>query len=518
MNVFCAATSLVCGLLGDESFAETLRVPLDYPSIQAALDAAAPGDTVLVAPGEYSVTEPLTFRGKDLTLRSEGGPEATRILFVEPPFDPLRRSVIVFDGGETGAAALQGFTLSGGKGSQWGGGAQESGGGGILSRNGSSPTVSDCIISGNAARNGGGVLCDVDSSLTLEGCLIERNSATGIGGGVLWHSPAGEPILRDCRIRQNVASSGGGLFCLAGASPIVEGCLIEGNVAHSVAGGLCCLIDSSPRVTACRFLGNLASGGGAISCETSTDSPVFTNCVIAGNLAVSAGALQARDGAMPSLLHCTVTANAGEDVGGGLFCRGGAPRVVNSIVWGNTPESICGEILGSVTAEDPLFLRAPAVDFELFELIQVGEELLQMPLFVVDEGDCHVMAGSAALDAATNAGVPGTDLEGVARPCGNAADIGAYESCGSAPETPFRRSDVDGDLRLNLTDAILTLEFLFLGRETLPCRSAADSNDSGSIDLSDAIFTLGFLYLGSELPPPPFDQCGIDPTPDALDC
>lgn len=68
-----------------------------------------------------------------------------------------------------------------------------------------------------------------------------------------------------------------------------------------------------------------------------------------------------------------------------------------------------------------------------------------------------------------------------------------------------------------MTDAILTLEFLFLGRETLPCLSAADSNDSGAIDLSDAVFTLGFLYLGSGLPPPPFDQCGIDPTPDALD-
>lgn len=48
----------------------TIRVPADRPTIQAAVDAASPGDLILVAPGEYHeavlVTTPyLTIRGED---------------------------------------------------------------------------------------------------------------------------------------------------------------------------------------------------------------------------------------------------------------------------------------------------------------------------------------------------------------------------------------------------------------------------------------------------------------------
>ena len=48
----------------------TLRVPDDYAAIQAAVDASADGDTVLVAPGQYVITEPITFRGKAITVGS----------------------------------------------------------------------------------------------------------------------------------------------------------------------------------------------------------------------------------------------------------------------------------------------------------------------------------------------------------------------------------------------------------------------------------------------------------------
>lgn len=55
--------------------AAVLHVPADYRGIQVAIDAAAPGDLVLVMPGTYK--ENLDFLGKPITVQSRGGPEST---------------------------------------------------------------------------------------------------------------------------------------------------------------------------------------------------------------------------------------------------------------------------------------------------------------------------------------------------------------------------------------------------------------------------------------------------------
>jgi YD repeat-containing protein len=84
----------------------------------------------------------------------------------------------------------------------------------------------------------------------------------------------------------------------------------------------------------------------------------------------------------------------------------------------------------------------------------------------------------------------------------------------------FLRADSNGDGGVDISDAIFTLGYLFLGSASPGCLDALDANDDGSIDISDVIFTLAYLFLGTGAPPPPPGphQPGPDPTPDAIGC
>ena len=88
---------------------------------------------------------------------------------------------------------------------------------------------------------------------------------------------------------------------------------------------------------------------------------------------------------------------------------------------------------------------------------------------------------------------------------------------GGVADPRLRRGDSDTDARVNLTDAVRTLNFLFQGAAELPCLDAADADDSGIVNITDPILTLNFLFLGglAPKPPGPFD-CGPDPSPDEL--
>src|SRR4030081_3664850 len=57
--------------------ATTIHVPRDQPTIQAGINAAINGDTVLVSPGTYF--ENINFNGKAITVKSSAGPAVTII-------------------------------------------------------------------------------------------------------------------------------------------------------------------------------------------------------------------------------------------------------------------------------------------------------------------------------------------------------------------------------------------------------------------------------------------------------
>jgi hypothetical protein len=65
----------------------------------------------------------------------------------------------------------------------------------------------------------------------------------------------------------------------------------------------------------------------------------------------------------------------------------------------------------------------------------------------------------------------------------------------------FVRGDLDGSGIVDLTDAIRSLSFLFLGSFEVKCLDAADADDNGVVELTDALGTLAFLFLSADLFP-----------------
>jgi len=104
--------------------ASLIRVPQDFPTIQAGLDVATPGDTVLVAPGVYedtvSRTTPVTGTfcaaiPVGVTLKSASGPENTTIHL--PTTGAERSWAVVAHGSISQPRELNGFTVTADSGS-----------------------------------------------------------------------------------------------------------------------------------------------------------------------------------------------------------------------------------------------------------------------------------------------------------------------------------------------------------------------------------------------------------------
>jgi parallel beta-helix repeat protein len=349
--------------------ATTLTVDLNgeanYMDIQSAIDAAKPGDTVLVKPGEYTIMESIDFNRlhdvnhpgspplKNLTVKSDAGAEFTTIRMSEMPSNPARASVVTFESGEASDSILEGFTVTGGLGSA--NDCEPRAGGGILCMNDSSPTIIDCRIVMNSAvtfsscgpeRGGGGVGSE-DSSPTLIGCTISGNTSPYGGGVGAWNSFM---TLIDCTISGNIGGRGGGLLC-SGSSLFLRNCTITTNSASGHGGGMAC-VDSSPILTHCEILENAARGtsdndgagsGGGVFCWNS--SPTITDCAIRGNSAaggmassVGGGGLYCGANSSPIVTNCSIMANWCEALGdgGGVHCGpNSAPTITNSIICGN---------------------------------------------------------------------------------------------------------------------------------------------------------------------------------------
>ncbi|MBN1418684.1 MAG: right-handed parallel beta-helix repeat-containing protein [Planctomycetes bacterium] len=329
-----------------------------FADIQSALDAAASGDGILVSAGEYVVPAPLDFGGRAVRLLAPEGPAATTIRLADPPADPARTSVVIFERGEGDGTILEGFTLTGGRGTVTGLSGSWAYGGNVLCRNGSSPRIVlcriaggriehgwgggiacieasspmllDCSIEDNAAyERGGGVYCEGLSSPAFERCRIARNVVDGRGGG--FHASSGSLRVISCTIERNLARrhGGGGIGCDDGASLVLR----SSRIAENAEGGISCF-GLSAEITDCVIARNSARSSGGISCAVGT----IVRCKILENAAErgSGGGCSVGAGGPIRIEGCEIRGNFASESGGGLHVQGHAePEVVNCVIAGN---------------------------------------------------------------------------------------------------------------------------------------------------------------------------------------
>ena len=226
-----------------ESVFTVINVPAEYATIQQAIDAAKCGDEVAVAPGTY--VEAINFNGKAIRVRSASGNPADTIIDGNGVLH-----VVQCVSGEGSDTVLSGFTITGGNAN--GASFPDNAGGGMLNNN-ASPTVTNCIFSGNSASesSGGGGGMYNDNSPTVTGCTFTGNTAR-FGGG-MYTEGGGAPVVTNCRFIGNSAGNGGGMEDY-NASTSVTNCTFSGNTANG--GGGLLSFGSNTLVRNCVFWGN----------------------------------------------------------------------------------------------------------------------------------------------------------------------------------------------------------------------------------------------------------------------
>jgi len=432
--------------------AKIIRIPADYPTIQAGIDAARTDDIVLVADGTYTGdgNKNLDFKGKAITVRSKNGPEST-IIDCEGS-----GSGFYFHSHENIGAVVKGFTIKNGdssgiycdnnsspliegniitnnSASQYGGGiscfnnsfptiqdneitynSASQYGGGISCSNNSSPTIQNNEIAYNLANSyGGGIGCYYYSSPTIQNNKITYNSASPYGGGIGCHFSS--PTIRNNEITYNSANSyGGGIGCYSSSFPTIQNNEITYNSANSYGGGIGC-DDSSPTIQKNNITGNAAFNGGGVACASS--SPNITNNAITRNEANNGGGIYISSGT-PSIINITFSRNLAQ-YGGGIYCNpGSSASVLNTILYFDSAYVSGNEIYLDPGGSMTVTYSDIAGGWE-------GEgNIDENPLF---EGfiDYHLRPGSPCIDAGTPDGAPPDDIEG--NPRDEKPDMGAYE-------------------------------------------------------------------------------------------
>jgi len=304
----------------------------DFPTIQAAVDAAADGDVIELGEGTFRGEGNYhVFLSKGLAIRGASS-------------DP-ERCIIDCEGGP-----------SDGRKAFW-----------ILRSTPPSAILQDLTITrGYSEFSGGGVYCA--ASITFLSCIFVDNTCEDDhGGGV--HCQEGSPTFINCRFEHNAAlgyAGGGGVGVVYGQSPRFDHCSFIGNTANS--GGACVMFEGGSaefancvfRDNAANIGGGFASGGGATA--------AFDHCTFTNNEGRSRGSgLSVDYVGTVALSHSIVTFNIG---GAGVHCGDGSASLTCCDVFGNEGGDWVGCIADYAGIDgnlslDPLLCDWPGGDLHL---------------------------------------------------------------------------------------------------------------------------------------------------------
>ena len=377
--------------------AATITVPLQQPTIQAAINAALAGDVIEVSPGTYN--ENINFNGKAITVTAVRSPRPAIIngRSVGP--------VAIFATGEGSGSVLSGFVLENGSASS---SACFGEGGGVCISN-SSPTIEYNTIKNNVACSGGGVAIYFGSPL-ITGNLIENNAqgacSGGIGGGGISVDGAAKARITNNIIENNSMGSadGGGISLFAAGTPTITGNIIRGNSA----GG------ESP----------CASGGG-ITMENESDATIVGNQITSNTAGCGAGVNVSvpSGGRGPYLINNTISDNPG---GAAIYSTGFVEKskIINNLIVGSSGQN-------ALYCDGTYDTNPPVIQFDdIFGesggayggvcTDQTGKNgnISVDPLFVsASTSNYHITIGSPAIDAGSNSApnLPTTDFDGQPR-------------------------------------------------------------------------------------------------------
>ncbi len=406
-----------------------------YCGIQVAIAASIDGDTVEVSPGTYF--ESINFNGKAIELRSSDGAATTIIDASNVPDLGDGVSVVRCVSGETVATVLDGFTITGGTGDT---SVTVNPTGGGMYNDGSSPTVINCMFSGNRASSGGGMY-NRQASPTVMNCIFDNNISNS-GGGISNHRS--NPTFTNCSFNENTAESGGGGMLSLSSNITLINCLFSRNKADGFGGGMLNSRDSST-ITACVFTGNISSYGGGIY-NRSGSGVTFTNCLLSGNLAyIQGGGMFNRSGD-PTLINCTFSGNTADDIGGGMYNQFSSPKLTNCILWSNSPDEMSNQV-DFVFPSLPTFAYCDiggsggSAAWNSMLGLDGGHNIDVDPQFVnplgpdgvagSDDDDLRLLTGSPVINIGNDLAVPAgvtTDLDGLPRFVCQRVDLGAYEN------------------------------------------------------------------------------------------